>query len=330
MSLLEPNLPDSPFLPGTTLQYAWDSVSLTAALACWRRYRYSIIEGLVPKGPGRAIALDFGIAFHKALEHYHVARAQGEPHDEATATTVSNLTADPHYANLPTHEDLAAEAEETPDDDDGIHARNAKVRTRYHLMRAVIWYLDHYADDPAQTLLLASGEPAVELSFRVELPLHIGGVENVLLCGHIDRGVEFNGHIYVADYKTTKSLSRQFFADFELSHQITGYTLAGGIIFNKPLRGALIDGIALQVGGVQFARHPANRTEGQITEYLSTVQHVIDGAERAHDEDSYPMNTSACYFCQYKELCKQPPEFREQYKKMLYDVKPAWNPLENR
>lgn len=38
-------LVDSPFIPGTRTQYAWDSVSLTAILSCPRRYYYQIVEG---------------------------------------------------------------------------------------------------------------------------------------------------------------------------------------------------------------------------------------------------------------------------------------------
>lgn len=338
MSLPTPNLgADSPFIPETNLQFAWDSVSLTAAMACWRRYQYLILEGLQPKGPSRAIALQFGIAFHKGLELYHKARADKslelmsdyDKHIVAQHEAIVQLLQYEPYLSLPTQEDIEAEAASTDDNDDGISLRNAKVRTRYHLMRALVWYLEHYADDQAKTLLLPSGEPAVEVSFRIHLPVQVLG-HDVLLVGHIDRMVEFNERLYVKDYKTTKGLSRQWFADFELSHQLSGYTAAGQVILDRPVSGAIVDGIALQVGGVQFQRGFVNKTEGQLNEYFETVQNTLDEAERHADTGEYPMNTSACYFCQFKELCRQPPEFRESYKAQLFDKVPAWNPLENR
>lgn len=322
---------DSPFIPGTTLQYAWDSVSLTAAMACWRRYQYQILEGLRPRGPARAIALDFGIAFHKGMELYQGARAFGGEHFAAVEHTVDALTRDPHYAALPAEEPAAED--ERPDNpeeqDDGIHRRNAKIRTRYHLMRAVVWYLEHYAADLARTIILPSGAPAVELSFRLPLPIQVGG-HDMLLSGHIDRAVELEGGLYVSDYKTTKSLSKQFFDNFELSHQLTGYSVGGNAILHQPISGIIIDGIALQVGGVQFARRPTKRTAGQIDEYLETVQDTMLEAERHADSGLYPQNTSACYFCEFRQLCSTAPEYREGYKRTLYEVGAAWNPLQNR
>jgi hypothetical protein len=321
--------PDSQFLPNTKVQYAWDSTSITNILACPRRYQYSIVQGLTPRNPGFAIALVFGILFHKGMEYYHEARAAGADHNEALHDSVRKVAALPATATLPTDGDVAADAAEADADDDGITQRNSKVRTRYYLFRAIVWYLEHYADDPAATIILPSGKPAVELSFR--LPLELQGVDHpILLCGHIDRGVEFNGALYVADYKTTKSVTRQFFDTFLLSHQLTGYTIAGSAIFDRPVRGALVDGIALQVGGVKLGRAPTQRTPGQVKEYFRTLTLAATTAQRCHDDDFYPMNTSACYFCDFKSICSQPPEVRERYLSQHFERKRGWNPLENR
>jgi hypothetical protein len=57
---------------------------------------------------------------------------------------------------------------------------------------------------------------------------------------------------------------------------------------------------------------------------------VAEQAERAYDLNFYPMNTSACYFCEFKQICKQAPEFRDRYINLYYERKPGWNPLQNR
>lgn len=321
--------PDSQFLAGSKIQFAWDSVSLTSFLSCKRRYKYLVLDGLVPKAPGYAIALEFGILFHEAVEHYHKVRSDGASHDDAVHVTMRLLTAKPAFAALPTDEDIDELKAETDDDDDGIQLRNSKVRTRYHLARAVVWYLDHYAEDPLSTLILPSGRPAVELSFRIPLPIHIAGHE-LLLCGHIDRVVAFENNLWASDYKTTKSLTRQFFDTFELSHQMTGYTVAGTSILDEPVKGVWIDGVALQVGGVKLSRAPTTRTPGQIREYFDLLADVVEQAERAFDTGHYPMNTASCYFCEFKQVCKQPPEYRDRYVDLYYDRKPGWNPLRNR
>jgi hypothetical protein len=323
-------LVDSQFVEGTTVQYAWDSVSLTSILACPRRYQYQILLGLVPNNPSFAIALVFGILFHSGMEWYHKARAEGKTHDEAVFASVRKLLDAPATATLPIDEDIKeAAAAHDPDEDDGINLRNSKIRTRYYLFRSVIWYLDHYKDDPCETIILPSGAPAVELSFRVPLQIDVLG-QPLLLCGHIDRGVIFNSAVYVKDYKTTKSLTRQWFDMFELSHQMTGYTLGGTAIFPQPARGCIIDGVALQVGSVKFARATTRRTEGQIREYFELLGMVRENALRFAETGHYPMNTASCYFCDFKEVCKQPPEYRDRYIRMHYQSKPGWNPLENR
>jgi len=321
--------PDNQFIAGTKIQFAWDSVSLTAFLSCKRRYKYLILDGLVPKAPGYAIALEFGILFHSALEVYHRASAGGSSHDEALLATMRWLVAQEAFAALPTDDDIEELKEATDDADDGIALRNSKIRTRYHLARAVVWYLDHYSSDPLTTLILPSGLPAVELSFRVPLPLEIAG-HPLLLCGHIDRAVSFEGALWASDYKTTKSLTRQFFDTFELAHQMTGYTVAGQVILNQPVKGVWIDGVALQVGAAQFSRAPTTRTPGQIKEYFDLLTDVSEQAERAFDTGHYPMNTASCYFCEFKQVCKQPPEYRDRYIDLYYERKPGWNPLRNR
>lgn len=327
---------DSPFVPGTAIQYAWDSVSLTSILACPRRYQLAVIEGQVSRNPGLAIALVFGILIHTGLEQYHKARFAGQDHDQATHHALAHVLRSDAAQTLPTDEHIEELAEShDADEDDGIHLRNSKVRTRYYLARTLIWYLEHYgAEDNVRTIQLASGAPAVEVSFRIPLPLDVAG-HPLVLCGHIDRGCEFNDYLYVADYKTTKSLTQQFFAMFELSHQMTGYSVAGNVVFSEPTRGIIVDGIALQIGGVKLARHFTKRTPGQVAEYFELFKYATGLAEQLHtryalEGKDYPMNTASCYFCEYKSVCSQAPEYRKNYLAQNFERKPGWNPLANR
>lgn len=325
---------DSPFVEGTQVQFAWDSVSLTSILSCPRRYQYQIIEGYVSNNPNFAIALVFGIQFHKGLELYHRFKAAGATHDEAVLAMCRALLADEATQSLPRDSDIEAlaAASNDPDDDaedDGINLRNSKIRTVYYLFRALVWYLDQYEHDAMKTLIGPTGLPAVETSFRVPLDISIEGYD-LILCGHIDRALEFNDKLYVSDFKTTKSLTRQFFDMFDLSHQMTGYHTAGQIIFKEPVRGIVVDGVALQVGQVKFHRHTTGRTAGQIDEYLKLLHHASRLAITYAEQRYYPMNTASCYFCEFKTVCRQPPEYRDRFLKMHWKREPGWNPLRNR
>lgn len=329
----------SPLIEGTNLQYAWDSTSLSTFMQCPRRYQLQVLEGWQLKGPSTAIALTFGILFHEGVEHWHRRRAHGESARLASDNVINQIMDSPGFAALPSPEDVdnAREADlaDVSDDDEADETgfKNAKIRTRYHLTRALVWYHANYANDGLKPVLLSNGEPAVELSFRFQLP----GVafsfhdQPILYCGHLDQLATLDGANFVVDHKTTKSITRRWREDFDISHQMTGYTLAGQIIGDRPVSGAIVDGIALQVGGVKFGRHPTYRTKSQLNEFVaSTVTDVLERAEEYDQLNHWPMNTSGCMFCQYREVCSKPPEVRPNILRTRFEQGPRWNPLANR
>src|SRR4051812_10171846 len=71
----------SPFLPGTSIQYAWSSTGIGLLKTCPRLYQYVIVEGWGSRD--ESIHLRFGIEYHHALQDYAVARASGLPHEDA-------------------------------------------------------------------------------------------------------------------------------------------------------------------------------------------------------------------------------------------------------
>jgi hypothetical protein len=330
-------LVQSPFIPGTNIQFAWDSTSLSTILECPQRYKYRIIDGWRSKSPGTAIALAFGILVHTGVEEFHRAKANGHSHKDAVKHALKQVmtkrnfdSAQPLYEQLPTDEELEQIKETSDEEDNGSTSRNSKVRTRYHLWRALVWYFEQYRNDPMQVVTLSDGRPAVEYSFRVGVGKALSDGTELVLAGHLDKLVSFNGQNFVSDVKTTKSISRQYFAMFDLSHQMTGYTLGGKLAFSEPVHGVVIDAIALQVGGVQFARAFSQRTESQLQEYIDLLGYVGVQAERFYTHDYYPLNTAACMFCEFKDVCRQPPELRHGYLNFLFEQKEAWNPLKSR
>src|SRR5882762_9733102 len=83
-------LPDSPFLVGTKVQYAWDSTSLGYLKRCPRLYYYQMIQGWQPKEDN--VHLRFGIEYHEALHRYEVLRSESlegnQDHNDALHGTV--------------------------------------------------------------------------------------------------------------------------------------------------------------------------------------------------------------------------------------------------
>lgn len=352
----------SPFLPGTKVQFVWDSTSLGWLKTCPRLYEYQMIEGWRPKGSG--VHLVFGQHYHSALECYDKYRAL-EPersHDDAVRNTVQELMI------------WTWDREECPECEGsgfigqgsvcgncvGGHVGPGKPwssdhpsKNRFSLIRSVIWYLDQFREDPAATLILANGKPAVELSFRMELdwgPKTAVWVEDeygrypgekhpkpsnqpYILCGHLDRVVEFGGQKYVMDRKTTgSSPSPHYFDGFAPDNQMSIYTLAARVQFSTPVAGVIIDAAQIAVGFTRFQRGFTYRTETQLDEWLADAKFWFAQAEGFAERGHWPMNDKACGLfggCTFRKICSKSPEVRERFLESDFEKRP-WNPLQSR
>lgn len=328
------NSAPSPFLPGTTLQYAWDSTSLGWAKTCWRLYYYHMIEGWKPKGEG--IHLIFGQWYHKALENYDKLRVSGETHDDALCAVV-------HEAMIWTWD--KGEVDETGDyiRKPGPWVSDHNLKTRETLIRTIIWYIDQFKDDPAKTIVLASGKPALELSFRMELGTYTPGIPDqngymkpgpqYILCGHLDRVVEFAGGNYVMDRKTASTtLGSYYFDQYSPDNQMSLYTVAAQVIYHTPVKGIIIDAAQIAVGFSRFARGFTYRTEAEINEWIDETRWWIKQAEQRAAEGYYPRNDKSCHQyggCTFRKVCSKSPEVRQKFLESDYERRP-WNPLEVR
>jgi hypothetical protein len=236
----------------------------------------------------------------------------------------------PEYESLPVEEDIEEQKATQDEDDDGISLRNSKIRTRYHLLRALVWYFEQYRTEQMPVLMLADGSPAVEYSFRVPTGIELSDGTDLIYCGHFDSIVQFNDELLVRDIKTTKSITRQWAAGFDLSHQMTGYIFGGKVGLERQVTGAVIDAIALQVGGCKYSRFFTHRSNSQLGEFIQLLGYVGEQAERYALSGYYPLNTSACMFCEFKSVCSQTPELRQGYLNYNFERKAPWNPLRSR
>src|SRR6266581_3653382 len=205
-------MPASPFLPGTKIQYAWDSTSLGYLKTCPRLYQYHMIEGWIPKE--ESIHLRFGSEYHQAIHDYEVMRAMGLTFEDALRTTVQNLLF------------------RIKDWDPDPTLRPFPHKNKDQLLHLVVAYLDEFRDDPCKTLILEGGKPAVELSFKFQLDWGPKvGEQPYLLCGHLDRVVTFPDSTFVVDHNTpTPTPTDYYFAQYPPKNQMTLYTFAGKVI----------------------------------------------------------------------------------------------------
>ena len=310
---------NSPFLPNTNIQYAWDSTSLGYIKTCPRLYQYIMIEGWTPKD--ESIHLRFGTEYHKALENYARCRADGLNHEDSLFEVVRETLYQIHGWDP----DPLTKAGQT---------KNPKS-----LIRTIVWYLDQYQDDAAETYIKNDGVPAVELSFNFSLDWgpEAGG-ENYILCGHLDKVVVFNGEIFGMDHKTTSMpLTDYYFNQFDPNNQMSLYTLATKVILDATVKGIIIDAAQLTVNGkTEFARRFTYRTSDQLDEWVGELRYWLSQAERYANEGYWPRNDTACDKyggCRFREICSKSPQVREKFLEANFNKAgedERWNPLRTR
>lgn len=322
---IDPRLSFSNSIP--QLQTAWDSTSLGTLKECPRKYQYSIIEGWRLKR-GSSLHLRFGILYHRALEVYDHKRFEGLDHNEALRLSLR---------------DLAAGCMDTTDDgtrkwwnpSEGLDEKKAAENTKtiYTLFRSVVWYLEQFKDDPAKTVKLANGKPAVELSFRFESGHVNGEGESLLFSGHLDRVVDFNNQPWVLDRKTTKAtLTSYYFDGYHPDNQMSLYTLASRIAFAVPAQGVIIDAVQIAKGFSRFERGFTMRTDAQLEEWFADALHYIELAEGYARKGHWPMNDKSCDKfggCPFRRICSKSPEVRDIFLQSDFQREP-WDPLKVR
>lgn len=312
LQLVDPAETNSSFSTLTPfLQLFWDSVSLGALKTCPRYYQYVIVEGWQPKR--KSVHLDFGIWMHSGRERYYHSKAAGSTHDEAVLAAVD-------YALKATWNKVLSRPWASDDPN----------KNRFTLIRSLVWYLDHWEHDPLETVILANGKPAVELSFRLATEIHSAAGEAFALAGHLDRLGRMGDHIYISDLKTSKhTLDQNYFAQFSPDNQMSLYPLAVSIVYELPVAGMILDAVQVAVSFSRFNRAPIPRSESQLEEWYQAFGLYMQSAELYARARFWPQNDKACFRCDFREICAKPPAVRGLWLKADF-VKRIWNPLETR
>ena len=312
----EDSFGDNSSFSGPT-QFAWDSTSIGTYKLCPRKYYYEVIMGYQPKVMPPALA--FGIAIHKLFQTWH----------QLIVSDMGKETALLRCVKL-----AGLLGERLPSGDN--------ARRKEQLIRAAVWYIEQFWDDPAKTIILSNGKAAVEYSFTLPLfewksPL-TKAVKEVFLCGHIDRFCKWNGRVLAADYKTSKyQLDQKFFAKFKPVTQFPIYVTAAHLIAAETQElastdGILLDGIQVGVNFNRYNRHIIPFTPEEIDEYIEGLKYWITKAMNDSEAGYFPMNEESCHQyggCPFRDICSKPPARREAYLKGHF-IQRTWDPLKSR
>jgi hypothetical protein len=144
----------------------------------------------------------------------------------------------------------------------------------------------------------------------------------------------YNDELYVQDQKTTAStVGPYWFNKFAPDTQMTGYTYAGNVLFQMPVKGVIIDAAQIAITFSRFERGFTFRTPAQLEEWRTDSLHHIAMIRRYTADGYFPQNRSSCDKyggCAFRDVCARSPEVREQFLHADFEQTRRWNPLQPR
>lgn len=299
------------------LQIGWDNTSLDLFRTCPRKYYYAMI--LQRTSPIESVDLRFGVMIHRVLEFYDKQRVSGVDHERAQLEAVRlalEISGD--------RAEVAGATRFQP-----WHSMDPQ-KNRLSFIRTVVWYTEQFQEDPLETVVLPDGRPAVELSFRMELPSVAG--HTFYYCGHIDRLVRDGSGIAVLDHKTTKhALSPDWAEQWSPDGQMSGYAVGAKVFYGSEARGVFIDAMQIGASFTRFHRYVTTRSPEQLDEFIEGVLYWIGQAKVCAESEAWPMNESGCSKyggCMYRRVCAQSPAMRSSVLRNFVPKK--WDPFEPR
>jgi hypothetical protein len=290
-----------------------DNSSMELFTTCPRQAYYYVIRRLELNRD--RIALSFGEAFHRTLEYLY--KTYGTAYRSATENAdvirfASSLRLD------------------TPEDD---------YRTIPYLVNGVNKYLTDHPAEPFEIVRLPNGSPAVELPFAYPLGVidsPVYGRISIIWTGKIDLLYRLDGRLGVMDHKTSSIMGQQFFAEFEIAHQMYGYNSAAEYIINEPLSQICINGLGCRKPtrtGVmyEFSRHIIPVSRPLVNEWhddcLAIVSNFISQCETGYLAKHTKWCINKYGPCQYRGICTLDPEMRESALNTTEFRPVTWNPL---
>lgn len=224
-------------------------------------------------------------------------------------------------------------------------------RNTQMLRQMLVGYDQHVKIMPAERLVPVelNGIPVVEQTFSFPLgTIHFAAGEllaepvdiEVWWSGIMDVLIHYAGEIYVCDHKTTSVMGEKFVDDKLRSSQMLGYTHIGRLFaekLGKPVRGVLINALAMRSSGFEFKHFAIPMAQWKIEEWhaetMLAVKNLIRNAvEFLNSGQAAPIREHCVTKygkCKFFDLCESQPLLRERqlYDENLFKENP-WHPIE--
>jgi len=299
---------ETKFAEDRSEQFVWDVSSLVSLGRCQRYYKLNNLEGWRKVSRSKDPAAPWGSAFHDVIEVYDRAQFDGRKKSDALRLAMAEALTNKHHLI----DVFAPPAGENSDE-----SRIDATRTLQTLVRALIWYHEHYLEDNLVTLPAPDDSDSLEMRFQVPIPTHIADIPEYSISGRIDRFVSLYDEIYVLDRKTTKkTLNKWYFEPYHHDLQAKIYTWVFRRCFNIPVEGFMVDAIQTTVGHTAFQRYAVRTSESELDEIEEFLGHTLKQAKEMADKQEYMPNFASCGNfggCEFLGICGKAPPLRETY-----------------
>ena len=193
-----------------------------------------------------------------------------------------------------------------------------ELRTVANGVKLLEWYSKVYKHEPFKVL----GKPEVGFVFPIG---------DILYGGRIDLPVDWSGEFWILEHKTTSSMGYNYFKQFELDFQITGYIVCAEASLGRKCMGCLVNAMEpwkevikktarTKEPEAHFARNPMTRSDRDKDRFKLNVQRIVRDIHWCEENHEFYEcdRRNQCFTynseCPYKELCLygEDPRFIEK------------------
>lgn len=243
---------------------------------CPRKYFYRMVLGRVaPNGIWDAV-FAWGSSFHKSLEVLYETDHSGKAMD-----------AGQKLFKPPTHSKFM-------------------YQTKDRWLATFIELVKFYNDERAKGQIKVM---AIEQPFKFQFP------DGIVIGGRWDQLLEWNGRIWVRDWKTTSKEIQWFSQELDPNDQAMRYIYAASALQygineagvpNRVVDGVLFTAIRnMKTVGPTIHPIPSQRTLTQVEQWVKDTLIVHEQMAKCRETDTWPMHEVSCNFCDYRTVCTQ-------------------------
>jgi hypothetical protein len=284
-----------------------DSTIRAEYVNCQTKFYWSFIRQLGPRGG--SVDLIAGGAFAKGLEVVRKAHwAEGKPFATALSQGMAAAIAEWGSFICPDHK---------------------QQKNIDRVVQALDFYFQRWpiASDPIKPYYWSPGNPAVEFTFAIPLPIdHPTTGEPLIYGGRNDLVGIYNDQIFIVDEKTASQLGPTWGQKWNLRSQFTGYVWAARNT-GLPVAGAIVRGISFLKNSFGAAESIQFRPQWQVDRWyeqlLADVEAMVSSYRRGVYNQVLADACEAYYGCPFMRLCESehPEGWVGEY------AKREWNPL---